>query len=57
MKKNKKNFEEWLENYLTVADNIVRTASTHSKDFVMAMEAKRMLTRALDLYRKEKNEQ
>ena len=57
MKKNQKNFEEWLETSLTVADSIVKTASPHSLDFVMAMAEKRMLTKAIDLYRKEKNEQ
>ena len=57
MKKNKENFEEWLENSLTVADSIVKTASPHSLDFVMAMAVKRMLTKAIDLYKKETNEQ
>ena len=57
MKKNKTNFEEWLEGSLTVADSIVRTASPHSLDFIMAMAEKRVLTTAMDLYRKEKNEQ
>ena len=56
-KKNQKNFEEWLEVSLTVADSIVKTASPHSLDFVMAMAEKRILTKAIDLYRKEKNEQ
>ena len=56
-KKNQKNFEEWLETSLTVADSIVKTASPHSLDFVMAMAEKRMLTTAINLYRKEKNEQ
>lgn len=57
MKKNKKNFEEWLEVSLTVADSIVKTASPHSLDFIMAMAEKRMLTTAIELYRKEENEQ
>lgn len=57
MKKNKKNFEEWLENYLTVADSIVKTANPHSLDFVRAMEAKQILKNTIYLYRKEKNEQ
>ena len=56
-KKNKKNFEEWLEVSLTVADSIVKTASPHSLDFVMAMAEKKVLTTAINLYRKEKNEQ
>lgn len=56
-KKNKENFEEWLENSLTVADSIVKTANPHSLDFVMAMAEQRILTRAIDMYRKEKNEQ
>ena len=57
MKKNKENFEEWLENSLTVAESIVKTANPHSLDFVMAMAEKRILTNALYMYRKEKNEQ
>lgn len=57
MKKNKENFEEWLENSLTVADSIVKTANPHSLDFVRAMEEARILTNAIYLYRKEKNEQ
>lgn len=57
MKKNQKNFEEWLECTLAVADSIVRTASPHSLDFVMAMAEKRILTTAIDLYKKETNEQ
>ena len=56
-KKNQKNFEEWLEGSLTVADSIVRTASPHSLDFVMAMVEKRILTTAIDPYMKVKNEQ
>ena len=55
--KNQKNFEEWLEVSLTVADSIVKTASPHSLDFVMAMAEKRVLTTAINLYRREKNEQ
>ena len=57
MKKNKKNFEEWLEGSLTVADSIVKTANPHSLDFVMAMAEKRILTTAIELYKKETNEQ
>lgn len=57
MKKNQKNFEEWLESSLTVADSIVRTASPHSIDFVMAMAEKRILTTAIEMYKKETNEQ
>ena len=56
-KKNKKNFEEWLENSLALADSFVKTGNPHSVDFVMALEAKRILTTAINLYRKEKNEQ
>ena len=57
MMKNKKNFEEWLENNLTVADSIVKTANPHSLDFEVAMVEKRLFTNAIYLYRKEKNEQ
>lgn len=57
MKKNQKNFEEWLEVSLTVADSIVKTASPYSLDFVMAMAEKQILTKAIDLYKKETNEQ
>lgn len=57
MKKKIENFEEWLENNLIVADSIVKTASPHSLDFVMAMAEKRILTTAIELYRKETNEQ
>lgn len=57
MEKNKKNFEEWLENSLTVANSIVKTANPHTVDFIRAMAEKRMLTTAINLYRKEKNEQ
>ena len=57
MKKKQKNFEEWLEVSLTVADSIVKTANPHSLDFVGAMAEKRILTNAIYLYRKEKNEQ
>ena len=53
MKKNQKNFEEWLEVSLTVADSIVKTANPHTVDFIMAIEAKRILTTAIELYRKE----
>ena len=53
-KKNQKNFEEWLETSLTVADSIVKTASPYSVDFVKAMAEKRMLTTAIELYRREK---
>lgn len=56
-KKNQKNFEEWLEVSLTVADSTVKTANPHSLDFVMAMAEKRILTKAIDLYKKETNEQ
>ena len=56
MKKNKKNFEEWLAVSLTVADSIVKTASPHSLDFVMAMAEKQILTTAIELYKKETNE-
>ena len=56
-KKNQENFEEWLEGNLAVADSIIRTASPHSVDFVIAMEAKRILTTTIDLYKKETNEQ
>ncbi len=56
-KKKQKIFDEWLENSLTVADSIVRTADPHSLDFVMAMAEKRILTQAIDVYRKETNEQ
>lgn len=56
MKKNKKTFEEWLEVSLTVADSIVKTASPHSLDFIMAMAEKRILTTAIELYKKETNE-
>ena len=52
-KKNQKNFEEWLECSLTVADSIVKTESPHSIDFVMAMAEKRVLTTAIELYKKE----
>lgn len=56
-KKNKKTFEEWLEGSLTVAESIVRTTNPHSLDFVMAMAEKRILTTAIELYKKETNEQ
>lgn len=56
-KKNQKNFEEWLEDSLAVADSIIRTTSPHSLDFVMAMAEKRILTTAIELYKKETNEQ
>ena len=57
MKKNIMNFEEWLEADLTVADSILKTATPHTEDYIIAMEAKRVLTEAIDMYRKEKNEQ
>lgn len=56
MKKNKKNFEEWLEVSLTVVDSIVKTANPHSIDFIMAMAEKRILATAIELYRREKND-
>lgn len=56
MKKNKENFEEWLECTLAVADSIIRTASPNSLDFIMAMAEKRILTTAIEVYKKEKNE-
>lgn len=60
MKKNQKNFEEnfeeWLECSLAVSDSIVRTASPHSLDFIMAMAEKRILTTAIEMYRREKND-
>lgn len=55
-KKNKKNFEEWLENSLTVADSIVKMTSPYSLDFIMAMAEKRILTTAIEIYKKETNE-
>ena len=57
MKKNIMNFEEWLEANLTVTDSILKTATPHSLDFINAMEARRIFTTAIELYRKEKNEQ
>ena len=57
MKKNKKNFEEWLENSLTVADSIFKTATPHTVDFIRAVAEKSILTEALEMYRKETNEQ
>ena len=53
MKKNKENFEEWLENSLIVADSLVKTANPHSLDFIRAMAEKQILKNAIYLYKKE----
>lgn len=57
MKKNKKNFEEWLEASLAVADSIYKTATPHTADFIRATAEKLILTEAIEMYRKEANEQ